>query len=653
MAESESATATLDQLCKGAGFGRIVYVDDFFDHSLARIEALIADRSATELRGISALQLGETGDDFIHDAARNVARRITEPELLEKLFDELAVKVEGTDASDADHVAVKAFKDALGSVAPDSVRQLSMGQWRLQRDALIREATGGAVTLFIFDDDFSLEGLDANAGRRELEWIRAQLAGKRHATVLLTHGAATEDAERGIEEELRTADTASGFRTVVISKEPLQRGTDSLVRRVKYALLQDQFVDLKGKVGAAMTTAAQSAIAALEKMGVDEFERIIVHSSLTEGAWCPETVTRVIWVGQEKAVRRSLRTDQAVHNLVAAIEPLAKLRTGEPSAAVVEHACRLQHLEVVDSASDLTGLFLPLDLGDIFEYGGKRYVLIAQSCDLAIRSNGKRNRDEDRIVALVELEEQRTAVSANNPATPQDQVPHAPDAAPSASVVVVEQATAGQADTNADSSCTNTSCAPDDERVFTIANGNVDGSALTVLFDRVVYVPTWILDLTVISPSSACELASAATGSGFLQGSWNARLAVLRDRVKKEVVALYRTINEPASKKPKGQAGGAASATATAPVATPSILKDHEKNRLLRSLVRLPMGCKFQPSLELLDHEAWVFKIDGLKRVQRIRERHATPLLIAFMQYAARPAYPHELTRMSPPNKGG
>jgi len=248
MAESESATATLDQLCKGAGFGRIVYVDDFFDHSPARIEALIADRGPTELRRINALQVSETADDFIHDAAKNAARQITDPEELEKLFDELAPKVEGTDASDADHVAVKTFKHALGNVVPGSVRQMSMGQWKAQRDTLVGEAAGGAVTLFIFDDEFSLEGLGADAGRGELQWIRTQLAGKRHATVLLTHGAATEDAERGIEEELRTADAVSGFRTVVISKEPLHRGTDSLVRRVKYALLQDQFLDLKGKI---------------------------------------------------------------------------------------------------------------------------------------------------------------------------------------------------------------------------------------------------------------------------------------------------------------------------------------------------------------------------------------------------------------------
>lgn len=656
MAESDTITATLDQLCKGAGFSRIVYVDDFFDHSAARIEALIADRSPAELRSINALQLGETDDKFIHDAARTAAERITDPHQLEQLFDELAAKVEGTDASDADQVAVKAFKDALGNVAPGSVKQLSMGQWKLQRNALIAEAGADAVTLFIFDDDFSLEHLGANAGRAELQWIRAQLAGKRHATVLLTHGAPTEDAERGIEDELRNADTESGFRTVVISKEPLQRGTGSLVRRVKYALLQDHFLALRGKVRTAMDAAAKSAITALDNMGVDEFERIIVHSSLTEGAWCPDTVTRVIWVGHEKAVRRSLRTDRSVHDVVTAIEPLARLRTGVASPKVIEHACRLQHLEVIDSVSDMDGLFLPLELGDIFECKGKRYILIAQSCDLAIRSNGERNRDEDRIVALVELRAAipspplvaaaaADAASAPPPVAAPASTPETSDPAPMAPAPAGQVDIAGQA-ASIELGCASPNDSSSGEHVFTIANGNVDGSSLTVLFDRITYVPIWLLDLTVVSPSGTCELTSAATASGVLQASWRARLSVLQRRVSKEVIGLYRKVAEPLQKPTKGHSDGLAAVPAA--VARQPQLSENERIRLLRSLIRIPEGCKFVPSVTLGSPDAWSFKVDELKRVQRLRERHATPLLIAFMQYASRPAYPHELTRMAP-----
>jgi len=194
--------------------------------------------------------------------------------------------------------------------------------------------------------------------------------------------------------------------------------------------------------------------------------------------------------------------------------------------------------------------------------------------------------------------------------------------------------------------CATPSCSENDERVFTIANGNVDGSALSVLFDRITYVPTWLLDLTVISPSGACDLTSTTTASGVLQASWRARLPVLQSRVKKEVISLYRKVTEPPPKQPKGQPAAGASAPVAAPP-SPQLSGD-EKIRLLRSLIRIPEGCKFVPSVTFGASDAWTFKVDGLKRVQRVRERHATPLLMAFMQYAARPAFLHELTKMAP-----
>lgn len=657
MAASDSQVATLGQLCAGAGFRRIVYVDDYFDVSTARIESLIDGRSPTELRGIGALNVAEVDDQFIHDAAKKAARAMTEAAKQQSLFDELAAKVESTDARDEDRDAVKAFKTALGNMGASAVLQLSMARWRQRRDQLIADAAGNERTLFIFDDDFSLEGESDTAGRGELAWVRAQLVGKRHATVLLTHSATNEDAEVGIEDEIRKADAANGMRTVVISKEPLQRGTGGLVRRVKYALLQDQFQELVGgKVRAAMTGAAKVAIEAIEKMGVDEFERIIVRSSLVEGAWCPETVTRVVWVSLEKSVRRSLRADQAVHDLVAAIEPLAKLPIDEPSKLLLAHASRLQHLEVVDSATDMDGLFLPLELGDVFEYKSKRYILIAQNCDLAIRSDGERNRDEHRVIALVELQTVKpppaSATAAPADATPTQAVvvapapaPETPSPVPTSASPSAQSATGSKAD-GAAPLCTAPSCSGNEERAFTIANGNVDGSPLTVLFDRVIYVPTWLLDLTVISPTGECELTSATTASGVLQASWRARIPVLQSRIKKEVISLYRKITEPPPKPAKGQPAEAAPTSVAA--SPPQQLSADDKTRLLRSLMRIPEGCKFQPSVTLGTSDSWTFKVDALKRVQRVRERHATPLLISFMQYAARPAYPHELTKMAP-----
>jgi hypothetical protein len=54
----------------------------------------------------------------------------------------------------------------------------------------------------------------------------------------------------------------------------------------------------------------------------------------------------------------------------------------------------LQRLELYEEGEYLNAHFTPLDVGDIFQKTGesnKRYILLAQSCDLMVRADGKRN----------------------------------------------------------------------------------------------------------------------------------------------------------------------------------------------------------------------------------------------------------------------
>ena len=54
----------------------------------------------------------------------------------------------------------------------------------------------------------------------------------------------------------------------------------------------------------------------------------------------------------------------------------------------------LQRLERYELAEYLNSHYIPIELGDIFQKMGdsaKRYVLLAQPCDLMVRTDGKRN----------------------------------------------------------------------------------------------------------------------------------------------------------------------------------------------------------------------------------------------------------------------
>lgn len=351
MASASATPATLKDLCSAAGFAKVVYVDDYFARSLVRMQAMLDELPLAKVIGVSRLGLSQTDGASDEDTVRAEAKRALETAVesgqADPLFDELAAALEGANLGAEDALAVSQFGKALGDIAPVTVLRLSMGEWRTQGDGLLDQATKGSTTLFVFDDDFKLEDLPTDAGRNELLKVTARLGTARHAAVLLTHKAQDEKTEFDMETEILASQQDGADRVVVVGKGPLRTSTDGLVRRVKYAMLKSAFLTLKGHVRAAVEESAKAAVESVNGMGVDEFERIIVHSSMIEGAWSPETMTRVLSVGQEKRVRRTLRSAAAVHQVVSSIEPLAGIDTGKPAASVRDRAYVLQRAEVL------------------------------------------------------------------------------------------------------------------------------------------------------------------------------------------------------------------------------------------------------------------------------------------------------------------
>ena len=57
-------------------------------------------------------------------------------------------------------------------------------------------------------------------------------------------------------------------------------------------------------------------------------------------------------------------------------------------------AIQIHRLEWYETAEDVNGQLMPTDLGDIYQIHdkrNKRFILVAQPCDLIVRSSGKRN----------------------------------------------------------------------------------------------------------------------------------------------------------------------------------------------------------------------------------------------------------------------
>ena len=99
-------------------------------------------------------------------------------------------------------------------------------------------------------------------------------------------------------------------------------------------------------------------------------------------------------------MRSSLHECRDVQESMACLRELDQLRDYPPYQPSLE-AERLYQREVYEDAEYLSRLHTPIELGDLFrkENGSKRFVLVAQPCDLMVRNDGSGRRSPDLSVS--------------------------------------------------------------------------------------------------------------------------------------------------------------------------------------------------------------------------------------------------------------
>ncbi|MGD0900632.1 MAG: hypothetical protein ABR915_22600, partial [Thermoguttaceae bacterium] len=400
--------------------------------------------------------------------------------------------VAGNGGAEQDRLAGKAFSEILGAAA--DVKLLSLTEWRAQSEGLIAQVAA-TPTLFIFDDDFRLEGGKQDDGRRLIDQVHQRLGQYRYAYALLTHNATTDESEIALERIIARDYPAIADYVVVIAKTRLTgEGRERFVHRLKGTLLFRLFRVLRSKLKEAALAAHNEAIDKIDSFGVDAFERIIYRSSREEGAWSPETLMRIFEAVQERGVRSRLRLDEELHKAIWEIDPLCAIETGGISKHVEKTAEELQRAEVYDTAADLNLLHLPVDFGDIFRSdSGDQYVVVAQPCDLMVRKDGRRKkdlRDERQMLTLLPVGSR--AKSKKGPRVQEHEF-----------------------------------------ELCHFAEGAED-----VWFSQVnqaLYVPAWILDMAVLNPEGACSIDLGQQAPPLLTLPWRQRLDIVKGRAAKVI----------------------------------------------------------------------------------------------------------------------
>ena len=310
----------------------------------------------------------------------------------------------------ADTRAAQSLEDILEKLDECEYLTLSLKQWSDRKNALLADDKA-ANTILLFDRDFSEEDGSEDEGISLIREVQGTKVGYYGLLSHTVHVGSERDLWRRLTEEYGLdRDTF-----IVIAKARLTGESQDyyqFLRMLRFATLNGRYAGVKSNVWSIFEQSVADAKAALEGLSVLDFDRIVFGSSRREGVWEPDTLFRVFEILMRRESRIRLHQDENISAVVADARRISviprelaiALGEEEPS----REALRIQRFENYDSADELNRFHVPIEIGDIFEKISteRRYILLAQPCDLMVRAGGKRAYENDkhgRTAALVEL----------------------------------------------------------------------------------------------------------------------------------------------------------------------------------------------------------------------------------------------------------
>ena len=316
----------------------------------------------------------------------------------------------GVHTDSVDTSAAKSLKEILHGLKQCEFLTLSLKEWK-KRSGEFLAAEKASTTVFLFDRDFGREQEDTeNEGFNLVRDVQSKEGGY---CGLISHTIPVGGEHVAW---LQLADEHSLVldKFVVIAKERLTGESSdpySFLRMLRHVALSGRCAKVKSTAWLAFEASVREAKAAVDRLSVLDFDRIVLASSRREGVWEPDTLFRVFSIFMRRAARTRLYQDPDITLAVAEARNISAIPE-EVAAALGEEkpsreALRIQRFETYEPSEALNQFCLPLELGDIFKRPstGRQYILLTQPCDLMVRKDGKRNYDDKygRTGALVEL----------------------------------------------------------------------------------------------------------------------------------------------------------------------------------------------------------------------------------------------------------
>ncbi len=396
----QQAKTTVEKMLNALGVARVVYVDDW-NTTTPTVEDTIAAALTIETAVLQPLfpELGESPPDDL-DILRKKIRDVWATlgadvqTVRGKAIIAAARRHDGDETDDAADIAV------LEQIIPrDRLVSLSPSEWEEQRAQLLQESQD-ARTLFIFDRDLSRAGGDPESGIKIIASLLARNDTGSLICGLLTH-TVTPETQPAQWESLSRAHGIPRDRFVVIPKRYLSKAPILFAQTLKFAALSPDFTELKSKTKEIIVAAATVAADRVEKVSIYDLDHIVFQVSADEGLWEPDMLFRLHAMFHHLESRRLAHDGGALEAIAAKLRTVSGIPTRSDLLPTPGSAWALQREELYEFDDHINKNHLPLELGDIFERVGgdsvKKYILLAQPCDLMVRGDGKRHPELHRV----------------------------------------------------------------------------------------------------------------------------------------------------------------------------------------------------------------------------------------------------------------
>jgi hypothetical protein len=402
----------LESVAKAAGFSRVYWIDDQFSEAgpqlvsrvMAKIAAIVQMEETPRAEAIRALQLSGIAND---DSLKVSGLLRSKKGLGHALLKELESQISELDTlPEAEQIPADLNSEQVELIAkafPD-VKMMCLSEWKEEASTILGEADENA--LFLIDHDFSLEeGGTKTSGEDILRTIVSEPTLK-CCCILFTHGIPVGN-EHHQNKKVATSIGAEDrrHRFSVVCKEritlPTDKGEAPLARAFQDAFIRDWCHAIVNAAQSIFQTAFESTKNDLLDLSFDQVSSAFFHRSTKDGTSEFDVLIRVMML----AGRVALEDEQP--QKAELLKKLAKIRTlmgvgdyaPEKPPALTGNLANLRTREIWDPGSVINAIRAPLSCGDVFEQDlgrGKtrKFVLIGQPCQLAIRSDGSRRNNE-------------------------------------------------------------------------------------------------------------------------------------------------------------------------------------------------------------------------------------------------------------------